>query len=98
PRRAPGGSRSGGLRLSWIPAGAAVPSVPLRQPSSPHRTRTRNRTTSEEDEMVGDVYGPADQVGSLLRRDAARWWWVPSMSGLAWLVIGWAVLRADVVS
>ncbi len=48
--------------------------------------------------MVSDVFGPADRVGGLLRRDAGRWWWVPVVSGIAWFVIGWAVLRADVVS
>ena len=49
--------------------------------------------------MVADVYGPSDPVRGLLgQREAARWWWVPLVTGVAWSVIGWAVLRADVVS
>ena len=48
--------------------------------------------------MVGDVYGPSDAVGSVLRREATRWWWLPLGAGIAWLIIGWAVLRANVTS
>jgi uncharacterized membrane protein HdeD (DUF308 family) len=48
--------------------------------------------------MAGHVHGPPDPVPSLLRREAARWWGVPLVSGVAWFVIGWAVLRANVVS
>ena len=48
--------------------------------------------------MVGDGYGPRDPVQSVLRREAAQWWWLPLVTGIAWLIIGWAVLRADVTS
>ena len=48
--------------------------------------------------MVDDVHGRLDPVRSLLGREAGRWWWVPLVTGTAWFVIGWAVLRAEVVS
>ena len=48
--------------------------------------------------MVGDPYGPRDPVRDVLRGEATRWWWLPLVTGVAWLVIGWAVLRADVTS
>jgi uncharacterized membrane protein HdeD (DUF308 family) len=48
--------------------------------------------------MVGDAYVAPDPVRSVLREEAARWWWIPLVSGVAWFVIGWAVLRADVVA
>ena len=48
--------------------------------------------------MVGHLYRPPVPVQSVMREGAARWWWVPLVSGIAWFVIGWAVLRADVVS
>ena len=48
--------------------------------------------------MFGDVWGPPDAVRSMMREGSARWWWLPLVSGVAWFVIGWAVLRADVVS
>ena len=48
--------------------------------------------------MVVDVQGSLDPVRSAIREGSARWWWVPLVSGIAWFVIGWAVLRADVVS
>ncbi|MGZ4602008.1 MAG: hypothetical protein ACXV0U_00240 [Kineosporiaceae bacterium] len=48
--------------------------------------------------MVADVYEAPDQVGSVLRREAGRWWWLPLVTGIAWLVVGWAVLRANVTS
>ena len=53
---------------------------------------------SEDNAMIGNVYGLPDPERNLLRREAASWWWVPLMSGIAWFVIGWAVLRADVAS
>jgi uncharacterized membrane protein HdeD (DUF308 family) len=34
----------------------------------------------------------------LLRREAARWWWVPLVSGVVWFVIAWLVLRANITS
>ena len=48
--------------------------------------------------MVNDVYGPPDPVGEAVRREAGQWWWLALVTGIAWTVIGWAVLRADVVS
>jgi uncharacterized membrane protein HdeD (DUF308 family) len=48
--------------------------------------------------MVGNLYGSSEPVRSVLRQEAAAWWWVPVLTGVAWFVIGWAVLRADVVS
>jgi uncharacterized membrane protein HdeD (DUF308 family) len=48
--------------------------------------------------MVGDAYEPRDPVQGVLRREATRWWWLPLVTGVAWLIIGWAVLRADVTS
>jgi uncharacterized membrane protein HdeD (DUF308 family) len=48
--------------------------------------------------MFGDAYGPPEPVRTVLRREAARWWWVLLAAGVAWLIIGWAVLRADVTS
>ena len=48
--------------------------------------------------MLGDVFGPPEAARSVMRQGAARWWWLPLVSGVAWFVIGWAVLRADVVS
>jgi uncharacterized membrane protein HdeD (DUF308 family) len=37
-------------------------------------------------------------VSGLLRREAARWWWVPLVTGVVWLLISWLVLRLDVTS
>jgi uncharacterized membrane protein HdeD (DUF308 family) len=34
----------------------------------------------------------------MLVRRATRYWWVLLITGVAWLVIGWVVLRADVTS
>jgi uncharacterized membrane protein HdeD (DUF308 family) len=48
--------------------------------------------------MVGEAYGPIDPVRGVVRRESARWWWAPMVAGVAWLIIGWAVLRADVTS
>jgi uncharacterized membrane protein HdeD (DUF308 family) len=48
--------------------------------------------------MVGDANGPRDPVRGVLRREATRWWWLPLVTGVAWLIVGWAVLRADVSS
>ena len=41
---------------------------------------------------------PEGLAGQLLRREAARWWWAPLVAGVVWLLVGWAVLRADVSS
>jgi uncharacterized membrane protein HdeD (DUF308 family) len=34
----------------------------------------------------------------LLRREAARWWWVPLVGAVVWFLVGWIVLRADATS
>jgi uncharacterized membrane protein HdeD (DUF308 family) len=34
----------------------------------------------------------------VLRRETARWWWVPLAAGVAWFVIAWLVLRANYTS
>src|SRR6478672_2950425 len=34
----------------------------------------------------------------MIARDAARYWWVPLVSGVAWLLIGWVVLRMNQTS
>lgn len=44
---------------------------------------------------IGDADGRGRQV---LRREAARWWWTALIAGIAWFLIAWAVLRADVTS
>ena len=36
--------------------------------------------------------------GRMLVQRATRYWWALLITGLAWLVIGWVVLRADVTS
>jgi uncharacterized membrane protein HdeD (DUF308 family) len=36
--------------------------------------------------------------GSMLVRERSRYWWVVLLAGIAWLVIAWLVLRADVTS
>ncbi len=36
--------------------------------------------------------------GRMLAREATRYWWVVLLAGIAWLVIGWLVLRANVTS
>ena len=37
-------------------------------------------------------------LGPVLRREAGRWWWLPLTAGVAWFVIAWLVLRADMTS
>jgi uncharacterized membrane protein HdeD (DUF308 family) len=37
-------------------------------------------------------------VQPMLRQQAARWWWVPLVGALAWVVVGWLVLRANYTS
>ena len=34
----------------------------------------------------------------MVRREAARWWWVPLVGAVAWFVIAWLVLRANYAS
>jgi uncharacterized membrane protein HdeD (DUF308 family) len=48
--------------------------------------------------MQTDITPPRGPVDRLLRREAARWWWVPLVSGVLWLIIAWLVLRANVTS
>ena len=36
--------------------------------------------------------------GRVLPREGSRYWWVLLLAGIAWLVVGWLVLRADVTS
>ena len=36
--------------------------------------------------------------GRVLLREGSRYWWVLLLSGIAWLVIAWVVLRADITS
>jgi uncharacterized membrane protein HdeD (DUF308 family) len=38
------------------------------------------------------------EPGRILAQRASRYWWVLLIVGVAWLVIGWVVLRADVTS
>src|SRR3712207_9574242 len=37
-------------------------------------------------------------TGPVLLRESARYWWVMVVAGVAWLVVAWLVLRADVGS
>jgi uncharacterized membrane protein HdeD (DUF308 family) len=36
--------------------------------------------------------------GRMIVREGARYWWVPLVSGVAWLVIAWLVLRLNTTS
>jgi uncharacterized membrane protein HdeD (DUF308 family) len=36
--------------------------------------------------------------GRVLLREGSRYWWVLLLAGIAWLVVAWVVLRADVTS
>src|SRR3954466_3712158 len=36
--------------------------------------------------------------GRMLARGESRYWWALLVTGVAWLVIGWVVLRADATS
>jgi uncharacterized membrane protein HdeD (DUF308 family) len=36
--------------------------------------------------------------GRVLLREGSRYWWVLLVSGIAWLIIAWVVLRADIRS
>jgi uncharacterized membrane protein HdeD (DUF308 family) len=48
--------------------------------------------------MYTDTVPAPGPVGRLLRREAARWWWAPLVSGVVWFVIAWLVLRANITS
>jgi uncharacterized membrane protein HdeD (DUF308 family) len=48
--------------------------------------------------MVDYGFGPRDPVREVVQREATRWYWLPLVTGVAWFIIGWAVLRADVTS
>ena len=36
--------------------------------------------------------------GRVLLREGSRYWWVLLISGIAWLVVAWLVLRANITS
>ena len=36
--------------------------------------------------------------GTMLTRERARYWWIVLLTGIAWLVVAWLVLRADITS
>jgi uncharacterized membrane protein HdeD (DUF308 family) len=36
--------------------------------------------------------------GRVLLREGSRYWWILLLVGIAWLVVGWVVLRADITS
>ena len=48
--------------------------------------------------MDGGLRGIQQDTGNVLQRGAARYWWVMLIAGVAWLVVAWIVLRADVGS
>src|SRR6476660_4397474 len=41
---------------------------------------------------------PEDRVEVEAVREVSRYWWLPLVSGIAWLLIAWIVLRLDVSS
>jgi uncharacterized membrane protein HdeD (DUF308 family) len=45
---------------------------------------------------------PAEEAavfeGRMLVRETTKYWWVVLLAGIAWLVVGWVVLRADLTS
>jgi uncharacterized membrane protein HdeD (DUF308 family) len=41
---------------------------------------------------------PEDRVEVEAVREVSRYWWLPLISGVAWLLIAWIVLRLDVTS
>jgi uncharacterized membrane protein HdeD (DUF308 family) len=45
-----------------------------------------------------DASAPVTLGRSLLKRQAARWWWTPLVAALVWFIIGWLVLRANYTS
>jgi uncharacterized membrane protein HdeD (DUF308 family) len=57
--------------------------------------RTDRPTLGPPDPTDRPGLGP---LGHVLRREAGRWWWLPLLAGVAWFVIAWMVLRADVTS
>jgi uncharacterized membrane protein HdeD (DUF308 family) len=48
--------------------------------------------------MNKEETAPLSLPGRMLVQRAARYWWTLLLAGVAWLVVGWVVLRADVTS
>jgi uncharacterized membrane protein HdeD (DUF308 family) len=48
--------------------------------------------------METDLSQLPGPVPGLLRREAARWWWVPLVTGVVWLLLSWLVLRLNATS
>lgn len=48
--------------------------------------------------MNSGGFGLLTGSGRMLAQRAARYWWALLITGVAWLLIGWVVLRADVTS
>ena len=48
--------------------------------------------------MDGEARTSQQDPGRVLLREATRYWWLMVVAGVAWLVIAWVVLRADVGS
>jgi uncharacterized membrane protein HdeD (DUF308 family) len=48
--------------------------------------------------MNREETSPLTLPGRMLVHQAARYWWTLLVAGLAWLVVGWVVLRADATS
>ena len=41
---------------------------------------------------------PAIEEGAAALREAARYWWLYLLVGIAWLVVGWVILTPDITS
>jgi uncharacterized membrane protein HdeD (DUF308 family) len=47
---------------------------------------------------MDDTLERGSSLGRILQREAARWWWVPLVAGVAWFVIAWLALRMNYTS